>query len=201
LDASDARHRDRLPTELRAGLVGAGYVNYLEAQAVVRVLRQLLMHAGVRGRGPEPGPSRGRPQIGVITLYPAQAELVRRLMAQDPALCDPDLDIRVDVPVAFRQQEYSLIVLSLTRSHGHRAVSFGEGPQGLELAFTRARHRLVICGDPGALNRRQQWDGPVDHLDEAASARERAMISILVSYLQGQGVDPHLFRLCEGVGA
>jgi hypothetical protein len=107
----------------------------------------------------------------------------------------------VDVPGAFRQREAPIVLLSLTRSHSHRAVSFGEEPQTLAQGLTRARCRLIIFGDPGTLARRGQWEGPLDHLDEMAAGRERRLIGQLLRYLQGHGPHAEVFHLCEGSGA
>jgi superfamily I DNA and/or RNA helicase len=136
----------------------------------------------------------------VLALYPAQAELIRRMVRQTSGLATPPFALEIDVPRAFRQREADLVLLSLTRSHTHRAVAFGEGPQLLALALTRARHKLILVGDPGTLIRRGQWDGPLEHLDEAAAARERALIDPLVHYLLGQGSHPGAFHLRPGNG-
>jgi len=93
------------------------------------------------------------------------------------------------------------MLVSLTRSHTHRAVTFGDSPQTLALALTRARDRLLLFGDPGTLVRRSQWLGRLDHLDEAAAARERELIAQLVRYLQGHGPHPRAFHLREGSSA
>ena len=138
--------------------------------------------------------------IAVLALYPAQAELIRRLVRSSPRLTDSGLQVGIDVPGAYRERECLVAFLSLTRSHGHRAVSFGEGPQMLALGLTRARSKLVLFGDPGTLARRCQWEGPLDHLDEDAAARERDLIDHLVRYLEGQGPHQEAFHLCEGGG-
>jgi hypothetical protein len=106
--------------------------------------------------------------------------------------------VKVDVPAAFRQRECLLGLVSLTRSHTHRAVSFGEEPQQLALALSRARARLMLFGDPGTLVRRSQWESTLDHLDEAAAAQERELVCRLVRYLQGQGAHARAFHLREG---
>jgi hypothetical protein len=188
LDLSDGRHRDRLPSEHRAALPDAGLVNYFEALAIRHALEALAAEATARA---------ARPVVGVIALYPAQAELIRRLVQQLPALAAA-LDVRVGVPGSFQEDECSVVLLGLTRSHGHRAVSFGDGPHALALALTRARSRVIVFGDLGTLQRRCQWQNPLDHLDEAASAREHDVISRLVGYVQGQGRHPHLFQVREG---
>jgi hypothetical protein len=196
LDLSDSRHRERLPAELRPDLPAQGFVNYLEAQAVVRHLEALAADLAAQGVGSETPPT-----IGVMALYPAQALLIRRLIQSSATLAASNLDVKVDTPAAFREQECWIGLISLTRSHTHRAVSFGEGPAALALALTRARARLVLFGDPGTLARRSQWENPLDQLDEAASARERRIVSQLVDYLHGRGPHPEAFHLCEGGSA
>jgi hypothetical protein len=92
-------------------------------------------------------------------------------------------------------------LVSLTRSHTHRAVSFGDGPQTLVQALTRASARLLVFGDPGTLLRRSQWAGELDHLEETDAQKERDLAARLVRYIQGQGAHAHGFQLREGGGA
>ncbi len=191
-ELADNRHGDRLPSDVRAALPPRGLVNYMEALAVVRALEAIA--------GAQTAEAKASP-VGVAALYPAQAELIRLLARRSALLTISRLALTVDVPAAFREKEFETLLVSLTRSHSHRAVSFGEGPHLLELALTRARQRLVLFGDPGTLARRGQWDGPVDHLDEAASRVERRLAAKLVEYVQGQGCHPSTFHLREGAGA
>ena len=62
-----------------------------------------------------------------------------------------------------------------------------------------ARARLILFGDLGTLARRSQWQAPIDHLDEFASAWEHRIISRLVGYLNGQGAPLPRIQLCEGL--
>src|SRR5262249_19881806 len=126
----------------------------------------------------------GRPGVAIITLYAAQAELINRLLQRVPALLASPVQVEVGTPAAFRQRECFAALVSLTRSHTHRAVPYGEGPRELALALTRATHRVIVFGDPGTLSRRSQWNGPLDHLDESAAERERALAARLVRVLQ-----------------
>ncbi len=183
--AATAHGTDRLPAELRAALPRRGLVNLAEAHAVVRRLEELSAAEG---------------PVAVIALYRAQAELIRRLVRESPALAAGGLRVEVDVPGAFRQREFPVVLVSLTRSHNHRAVPLGEEAGHLTLALTRARSRLVVFGDAGTLARRGQWEGALDHLDEAAAAREGLLAERLVRYLQGGGRAGRAFRLREGGG-
>jgi hypothetical protein len=201
LNLTDPRNHDRLPAELRPGLGVGGMVNLVEAQAVVRTLEGWATDPGFRAALARRPPPAVRCPVGVLALYPAQAQLIRHLIRQSPVLAGADLPVTVDVPGAFREQECLVVLLSLTRSHTHRAVAYGEGPQLLTLALTRARAHLRIFGDVGTLTRRSQWTGPLEHLDEAAAAQEREVALRLVRYLQGQGLHQQAFHLREGCGA
>ena len=119
-------------------------------------------------------------RTAVIALYPAQAELIRRLVARTPGLADAAISI--DTPGAFHECEAEVVLVSLTRAHAHRAVSFGDSPRALTTALTRARSRLMIFGDPGTLARRCRWENAVDHLDVAAAGRERAIIGRVLKH-------------------
>jgi hypothetical protein len=215
MDLAD-RRIDSLPAELRAGLPAQGLVNYLEAQAVVRTLEALAAdpaflartvawerrvpvcdHSGTGCDGHGPAHAH-RPALAVVALYPAQVELIRRLITRSPALASFGPALEVGLPSAFRQRECLAALVSLTRSHTHRAVTYGEGPHALTLALTRAAERLVLFGDPGTLARRAQWGGPLDHLDETAAARERAVASRLVQYIHDPETPSRAFRLREG---
>jgi hypothetical protein len=223
IDLADARRLDQLPGDLRAALPRHGLVNYPEAQAVVRALEALVTDPafrteaeawrrraagcqcagqvcdpGVRAASPCPGHC---PTLAVIALYPAQAELIGLLMQRVPALAASPVEVEVGLPSAFRQRECLTALVSLTRSHSHRAVSYGEDPQDLVQAFTRATSRLYLFGDPGTLVRRCQWQGALDQLDEAAARRERGVLDQLVRYIQGHGPHPGAFRLVESGSA
>jgi hypothetical protein len=200
LDLADPRHRDRLPSELRPGLPSQGLVNYLEAVAVVKAVEALAGDPTLRADLCQRDPGGSPPALAVIALYAAQAELIRCLLAQAPGGAAAGLAVEVGVPSAFRHRECDIVLVSLTRSHTHRAVAFGEAPELFALALTRARRKLILFGDPGTLARRSQWQGPLDHLGEIAAARERAMVGRLVDYLHGPGPQPPSFHVRTSSG-
>jgi hypothetical protein len=197
LNLGVCEQRKALPEDLRAVLPTSGIVNVVEAQAVVHALEALVNNRAVRVRAADPGPEK-RPVIGVVALYAAQVELIRRLIEQVPTLLATDVAILVETPETIRYRECCMTLVSLTRSHPSQAVSVGDGPQRLIWAMTRSTTRLLIFGDPATLQRRCQWDGPVAPLDGGASRREREILSNLVQYLDGAGVYPRAFHLREG---
>jgi hypothetical protein len=221
VDLSDPRRLDQVPNDLRTVLPGQGLVNYLEARTVVRTLEGLVtdpafqaasetwqrtMACDRAGAGCAPSseplrpgqPRSHGPAVAVMALYPAQVELIRLLIQRSAILAGCRLTVEVGLPSSFSQRECLALLVSLTRSHTHRAVSYGEGPQALRTALTRASGRILLFGDPGTMIRRSQWQGPLDHLDETSAQREQAIITRLVAYLQGHGPHPQAFCLHEG---
>jgi hypothetical protein len=195
LDLAAPSQVGRLPSELRAELPARGLVNYLEAQAVVHALENVVTRRSL------PEPTEAVPAVAVLALYPAQASLIRCLMRRSAVLAGRDIPVEVDVPGAFRHREAPIVLVSLTRSHTHRAVSFGEDPGALPLALTRARAQLILFGDPGTLGRRSQWEGPLDHLDALEAERERRLIAAILRHRHGHDSLPGSNSHRKGSGA
>jgi hypothetical protein len=181
LDIADPRQRDRLPEDLRGKLPKEGFVNLQEAQIVVRSLAALCRDAqsanGSAGDG-------ARPAVAIIALQVAQAELIRHLLEQAMTPAASPFKIEVGTPACFQQREADTVLLSLTRSHTHRAVAYSPDARALALALTRARARLLIFGDAGTLVRRCQWEGPLEHLDQRSAQREKHLLSRLLQGLE-----------------
>ncbi|CAN5506465.1 hypothetical protein BH10PLA2_BH10PLA2_08400 [soil metagenome] len=176
LDLTDLRSKDRLPMALRGGLPNQGFINLAEAQAIVRRLESMERNRIQR-------PDRAPPiSLFVIALYEAQAELIRKLVKNSPTLAPVESRIEVGVSEDFAHREAGLVLLSLTRSHTHRATTFGSSTKDLLIALTRARDHLVIFGDYGALQRRSLWDGAVERSDAAQAAQERLLIKTLLAH-------------------
>src|SRR5260370_37902994 len=112
LDLADPRHRERLPAELRQRLPEQGFANLAEAHAIVR-----LLETRVSGGWSSP--------LSVLALYAAQAEVIRYFAKLSPLLAATRVPIHIQAAGAFRQRECETVIVSLTRSHGHRAVTYG----------------------------------------------------------------------------
>src|SRR5262249_12362005 len=115
------------------------------------------------------------PAVAVLALFPAQARLLQLLVSRSAVIAAAAVPVAEGLPAALAHRECFLALVSLTRSHTHRAVPFSDPPRALVLAFTRAVARLVLFGDPGTLTRRSQWHGALDHLDELAGRLEQAL--------------------------
>ena len=175
-DLSDARQREHLTREFPGTVPPRGLVNLSEGRAIISLLEERSIDVANEFGG-KPA------SVAILTLHAAQAELIRTLLRQSPALARPSIPLFVGHASEFRQREADLVILSLARSHERRTVSYADDPALIALAVTRARRRLVLVGDPGMLARRAQWDGPLDHLDEFAADREKGWASALFSRL------------------
>ena len=91
----------------------------------------------------------------------------------------------IALPAACKEREWLTVLVSLTRSHGHRAVPIGERQTDLAHALTRARKHLIVFGDPGTLVKRSHWQGRLDHLEPLAADLEARRVNALLHWLAG----------------
>jgi AAA domain len=194
VDLSDFKNRERLTSELYAGLPAQGIVNLSEAQAIARRL------VDCERSGSLPAASAGQVAVFIIALYEAQAELIRRLLRNTPSLAPRSHSIEVGVPQSFTHRDAPWVFLSLTRSHSHRATAFGAGPKDLLLALSRAREKMFVFGDPGALARRVHWEGPVERYDALQARQERDLVRTLLAGFQNTAHSPTASVGSEGFG-
>lgn len=214
INLAEPRRHDLLPPELRDVLPTQGLVNYLEAQAVVRLVSEILgdptarteilawqaaraaARQGTNCCAPRAHPDR-IPGIAVLSAFPAQVQLIRHLLSTLPT---GPIQIEVAHPEQMRHRECAVALVSMTRSHAHRAVPYGESPAQFILGLTRAAQRLILIGDPGTLLRRSQYADSVEHLDETESEQEQQLAGRLVRYLQGHGTQQRAFTIRELAG-
>ncbi|XP_046968715.1 helicase sen1 [Vanessa cardui] len=125
---------------------GQSGANEMEAWGVARVAAALA--GGVRAR---------RLSLAVITPYSAHRDLLRSCLR---ALQDPsESPVEVNTVDSFQGQERDVVVVSLARSHG---VGFLTDTGRMNVMLTRARHALLVCLNPLALVRNNQWQTLVD---------------------------------------
>jgi len=158
INLANVQHRELLPDDVEAVLPRQGYVNLLEAQAVVELLRRLPVDH----------------KVAVSSPYPAQLTLLRRLLKNSEIVVSPE-----ELP----GRQVDILIVSLTRSHVSRAVTYGDDPSILTGLFNQPRCRIIFVGDPGSVARRAQWQGGIDHLNEEAGERERRWVNALMRFV------------------
>jgi hypothetical protein len=104
--------------------------------------------------------------IGVITPYAAQSARLQRELS---TFIDQGLE--VDSVDGFQGREKRVIVLSAVRSNESAEVGFLADERRLNVAITRAKHKLVVMGDSAALSTDAHWRALFDHAIAVGSYR------------------------------
>ncbi|CAH4032860.1 unnamed protein product [Pieris brassicae] len=118
------------------GLSGA---NDLEACGVSRLAAALAQITRPKGLS-----------FAVITPYAAHRDLIRKYLKHE----ESDSLIEVNTVDSFQGQERDVVIVSLARSHG---LGFLTDAGRMNVMLTRARHALVVCLNPHAVMRNDQW--------------------------------------------
>ncbi|KAL8456077.1 hypothetical protein Emag_000070 [Eimeria magna] len=165
-------------TDEELSSTGTSYLNRGEASFVERLVMALIK------RGATPS------QIGVITPYIGQRNFLKTLLQRHPLPADVELS-SVD---AFQGREKDIIIFSCVRSNAQSSIGFLSDPRRLNVALTRARFCLFICGNADLLSL-SRFRPPKRR---GGSSREGEMQGPLNVQKEGEAAGPcELLRLAE----
>ena len=91
--------------------------------------------------------------IGVISPYKAQVQLLRRMFGRDAFLRPFRNSITVNTVDGFQGQERDIIIISLVRANEDGSIGFLSDIRRMNVAITRARMKLFILGNAGTLRK------------------------------------------------
>ena len=139
---------------------GTSYLNRAEAMNVERLVTQFIK-AGLEGN-----------QIGVITPYEGQRAHIQSVLQKHTTLhTNLYKDVEIASVDAFQGREKDFIILSCVRSNAHAGLGFLQDPRRLNVAITRAKYGLVICGNAYVIGKAPArggvpsvWTGLIAHL-------------------------------------
>lgn len=133
----------------REQFVGAtfGRINPAEARLTVHVLEEYVRRIG-RTRLLEE-----RIDFGIISPYKAQVQYLRRLLRRSEVLRPLRHAWTVNTVDAFQGQERDVILISLVRANERGEIGFLRDLRRMNVAITRARHKLMILGNGKTLCR------------------------------------------------
>ena len=94
-----------------------------------------------------------RIDVGVISPYRAQVQLLRQLLRRNDYLKPFRRFITVNTVDGFQGQERDVILISLVRSNDEGNIGFLRDLRRMNVAITRARMKLIILGDRSTLTR------------------------------------------------
>ncbi|KAL4806239.1 P-loop containing nucleoside triphosphate hydrolase protein [Aspergillus unguis] len=138
----------------KEGLLGESKSNEMEALVVARHVDNLI-EAGVRAE-----------DIAVITPYNRQLAVLSQMLREKY----PDLELgSVD---GFQGREKEAVVVSLVRSNSEHEVGFLGEKRRLNVAMTRPKRHLCVCGDSETISKGsgflKRW---MAHLEEHSDLR------------------------------
>lgn len=139
----DTQDQGRAGFHRAAGTREGALVNEAEAAAVVDVVRSILTSTPfmqeVIGQRDE-----HEPIIGVIAMYAAQRDLIRRKLEQAEWASGLRDHFTIGTVDSYQGKENRIIVLSVVRNDTKEHIGFLTEPERINVAMSRAKDRLVI---------------------------------------------------------
>jgi predicted DNA helicase len=89
------------------------------------------------------------PSIALISPYREQVMMMKKLVKEDARLID--VPITINTIDGFQGQERDVVYISLVRSNAKTEIGFLKDYRRMNVAMTRARHKLVIVGDSATI--------------------------------------------------
>ena len=134
---------------------GESLANKAEAELTLDTLQQYFERIGRQRLQDE------RIDVGIISPYRAQVQLLRRLVMKREYFKPLRRQISVNTVDGFQGQERDVIVISLVRSNDDGQIGFLRDLRRMNVAITRARMKVIVLGDRQTLARhpfyRQLW--------------------------------------------
>ncbi len=141
---------------------GTSYLNRREAEFIEKCVTMFLksgnnyIYLAVK---PE--------QLGIITPYEGQRSYIVTHMLRNGSM---NLNLYKEIEVAsvdsFQGREKDYILLSCVRSNDHNGIGFLNDPRRLNVALTRARYGIVICGNALLLAKHLLWNNLLYHFKQ-----------------------------------
>ena len=139
----------QLNIEAHEELVGETYgrINRAEARLTIDTLQQYFERLGRQRVLDE------RLDVGIISPYRAQVQLLRRMLRKSAYFKPLKQLISVNTVDGFQGQERDIIVISLVRANDEGQIGFLRDLRRMNVAITRARMKLFILGDSNTMTR------------------------------------------------
>lgn len=140
-----------------------GRINRAEAQLTLDILQEYFTKIGKQRILDE------RIDVGVISPYRAQVQLLRRLIKKKEFFKPYRGLISVNTVDGFQGQERDIIVISLVRANADGQIGFLSDLRRMNVAITRARMKLIILGDVQTMTRHPFYKKLYEYLMELRS--------------------------------
>ena len=151
-DTSPCDHYEQQPTG------STSRVNSHEATLLVRLVEEYVTSIGQRRFLDE------RIDMGIISPYEAQISLLRSLVKRSSTLRSLRRQISIHTVDGFQGQERDVIVISTVRANADGRIGFLRDLRRMNVAITRARHKVIIVGNATTLTRHPFYASLLDHI-------------------------------------
>ncbi len=145
-----------------------GRINRAEAQLTLDTLQEYFTKIGKQRILDE------RIDVGVISPYRAQVQLLRRLIKKKEFFKPYRGLISVNTVDGFQGQERDIIVISLVRANADGQIGFLSDLRRMNVAITRARMKLIILGDVQTMTRHPFYKQLYEYLMELRELKTNA---------------------------
>ncbi|MBQ7513713.1 MAG: AAA family ATPase [Prevotella sp.] len=133
--------------DFHESLQGESRINQAEAELTLMALQYYYNKIGKQRLLDE------RIDVGIISPYRAQVQLLRRLLKKREFFKPFRRLISINTVDGFQGQERDIIVISLVRSNDEGQIGFLRDLRRMNVAITRARMKLIILGDKDTMSR------------------------------------------------
>lgn len=134
---------------------GTSFVNQTEAMYCESIIRHLFKCGVIES------------QIGVITPYEGQRSyILNRIFGAEPG------NLEISNVDGFQGREKDFIIVSLVRSNLYQGIGFVGDKRRMNVTLTRAKHGLVIIGNPVTLMRHEMWSNLLSFYDRKGLVME-----------------------------
>lgn len=144
-----------------------GRVNKAEAKILVAYLKKMIQGVGCARFIEE------KIDVGLISPYRSQVQLLRSMINGDKFFKPFKGLMTVNTVDGFQGQERDVILLSMVRSNEKGEIGFLGDLRRMNVAMTRARHKLIIVGNSETLCKHTFYRKLVEYIISAAHRVQR----------------------------
>lgn len=109
------------------------------------------------------------PSIALISPYREQVVMMKKAVKEDDRL--QNIPITVNTIDGFQGQERDVVYISLVRSNGKTEIGFLKDYRRMNVAMTRARHKLVIVGDSATIGNDKFYSSFLEYCEKHGTYR------------------------------
>lgn len=171
---------------------GNSFLNRAEAKVIIELLQDLANDdTFMNSNTIKECLGNNTPAVGVICMYAAQKNLIRKMFQESSVYQNEDFCrlVKIDSVDSYQGKENRMIILSLTRHDKQYSTGFLHLPNRINVALSRAMDKLIIVGAKAV------WEHP--------NNRKTSLAKVLHFIQQEQQDNPQHYavKILKNIGA